>query len=132
MKDQVKKWLEEDIIDTFVGYRMVDGHPLPHFFVKERIEEVDELTTGPTRYPLEKLAMDLTAADPAMKIGILARDCNKRALNVLYLWNQLDPDNVKPISVNCCPSKLTEQAHCSLLNPEKTGPDKKSSHVKLW
>lgn len=125
MKDQVKKWLQEEIIDVFVGYKVLDGHPLPHFYVKEKIEEVDELVTGPTRYPLEKLAVDLVAEDPDMKIGILTRDCNQRALNVLFLWNQLNPDNVKLISVNCCPSRLTDQPQCSLLNPEKIGSYKK-------
>ena len=29
---------------------------------------------------------------PEIKIGLLVRDCNQRALNVLYVWNQLNPE----------------------------------------
>ncbi len=124
MKDQIKQWLQQGKVDIFLGYKMVEGHPLPHFFVKDRLYEVDELVTGPIRYPLEKLAIRLAAEDPEVKIGLLVRDCNRRALNVLFLWHQLNPDNVMSIPVNCCPSNLADQANCSLLKPEKAGPYK--------
>mgnify|MGYP000405697904 CR=1 FL=1 len=38
MIETVKQWLEDGIIDLFLGYKMVMGHPLPHCFVKEKIE----------------------------------------------------------------------------------------------
>ncbi len=125
MKDRVKRLLREGKVDLFLGYKMVDGHPLPHFFVKDKIEEVDGLITGPARYPLEKIALTLTEEEPGIRVGLLVRDCNQRALNVLFVWKQLSPDNIAAIPVNCCPSRLTSPPDCSFMSPEKTGLYKK-------
>jgi ferredoxin len=125
MKEAVKTWLETGRVDIFLGYRMMEGHPLPYVFVKDRLQEVDELISGDARYSLEKLAAKIAAEQPGIKIGILARDCNKRALNVLSVWNQLDPGQVETLDINCCPSNLKDGAQCSYLKPPKTGFHKK-------
>ena len=125
MKEEVKQWLQEGRVDIFLGYRMMEGHPLPHAFVKDRLQEVDELISGDARYPLEKLAAKIADKQPGIKIAILARDCNSRALNVLSIWNQLAPGKVETLDLNCCPSNLKEGAECSYLKPPKTGFHKK-------
>ena len=122
MNAQVKRWLNDGMVDLFLGYKMVMGHPLPHCFVKEKIDEVDDLVTGPARYALEKIATHIAAAKPDIKIGMLARDCSQRALNVLYIWNQLDPDRIETLNVNCCPSNLKAHPDCSYLEPKTPGP----------
>lgn len=129
MKAKVKRWLEEGVVDLFIGYKMMMGHPLPYCFSKENIEEVDQLIVGPSRYSLEKIATHITAEKPETKIGLLARDCNQRALNVLYIWNQLKPENIKTVSVNCCPSNLKDHADCTYLEPEAAGAYKKQVGV---
>jgi len=121
MKNKVKLWLEDGTIDIFIGYKIVKGHPLPHCFTQSNLDEIDELVVGPLRYPLEGIATDIAAEQPDSKIGILVRDCNTRALNVLYIWNQLDRDNIKTVTVNCCPSRLKQHGDCSYLEPEKAG-----------
>jgi formate dehydrogenase subunit beta len=121
MKDTIKRWLDEGIVDLFLGYKTVMGHPLPHCFVKANIEEVDDLIIGPARYSLEKIATHITALKPGIKIGMLARECSQRALSVLYIWNQLDPENVRTLNVNCCPSNLSKHGDCSYLEPETPG-----------
>ena len=121
MQEQVKDWIDQDKIDLFLGYKMVNGHPLPHFFTKDNMDEVDDLIDGRARYSLEKMATRIAAEHPEMKIGLLVRDCNQRTLNVLYVWNQLNPENVSTIKVNCCPSRLKKHADCSYLEPEKAG-----------
>ncbi len=125
MKTEVKQWLEQDKVDVFLGYKMIEGHPLPHFFSKDNLEEVDALVTGPARYPLEKIATSIVSEKPGIKIGLLGRECTQRALNVLYIWNQLSPDNVKTLNVNCCPSKLEPHGDCSYLEPKPSGDYKK-------
>jgi len=125
MQQQVKSWLEQGTVDIFLGYKMVQGHPLPCCFTKENLDEVDELIAGRARYSLEKIATKITAVHPDLKIGLLTRDCNQRALNVLYVWNQLNPDNIETVSMNCCPSKLKEHGDCSYLEPQKIGVLKK-------
>lgn len=127
MQHQVKSWLEQGTVDVFLGYKMMHGHPLPYCFTKEKLDEVDELIVSQARYSLEKIATKIAATHPDLKIGLLARDCNQRALNVLYVWNQLNPDNIETIGLNCCPSKLKEgAADCSYLAPTKAGILKKT------
>ncbi|MFC1577435.1 4Fe-4S binding protein [Thermodesulfobacteriota bacterium] len=124
MKDTIKQWLNEGIVDLFIGYKKVMEHPLPHCFTKANIEEVDDLIIGPSRYALEKIATHISALKPDIKIGMLARDCNQRALSVLYIWNQLNPENVRTLNVNCCPSNLSKHGDCSYLEPETPGVNK--------
>ncbi|MGB5749443.1 MAG: 4Fe-4S binding protein [Desulfobacterales bacterium] len=126
MKDTIKQWLDEGVVDLFLGYKMVMEHCLPHCFVKANLEEVDDLIIGPSRYSLEKIATHITFLNPDLKIGMLARDCNQRALSVLYIWNQLNPENIRTLNVNCCPSNLKEHGDCSYLEPETPGIHKQA------
>ncbi len=124
MKRKVKEWLEDGTVDLFLGYKMNCGHPLPHCFTKEEIGEVEHLVVSTTRYSLEKIATHLAKRDPELKIGLLARDCNQRAINVLTIWHQLDKDKIFPLNVNCCPSPIKPQADCSYMSGEQTSPYK--------
>jgi len=121
IQQQVKNWLEEKRVDIFLAYRILDGHPLPHAFTREHIEETAELVTGPARYSLEKFATHIASRYPAARIGMVARDCNQRALNVLRVWNQLKDGQVETVPVTCCPSHLHHHADCSYLEPHPAG-----------
>jgi ferredoxin len=70
------------------------------------------------------MAIELAAEDPELRIGILARDCTSRAMNVLQTWNQLNKDRIRPLEVSCCPSNLRTHARCSYLDPERPGAEK--------
>jgi formate dehydrogenase (coenzyme F420) beta subunit len=121
VKNQVKEWLDQGVVDLFLAYRMIDGHPLPHAFTRENIEEVEDLVTGPARYPLEKLAGQIMTFYPGATLGMVVRECDQRALNVLSTWNQLEPEKVKTIHLSCCPSNLKEHSDCSYLEPHASG-----------
>lgn len=125
MKDRVKSWLQEGRVDIFLGYRMVEGHPLPHVFVKDKPEELVDLISSPFRYPLEKIAAKIATERPDLRIGLLTRDCNRRAMTVLSIWNQFGSDNIETLQLNCCPSQLKDQADCSYLKSTKPGFYKK-------
>ena len=121
MIDKIRTLLSSGKIDVFLAYKSVEGHPLPHAFTAENLAELEALIVGSARYPLEKIAASLAAKQPGLKFGMIARDCNQRALNALAVWNQLDPDNVEIINVNCCPSNLKNPVGCSYLTPETEG-----------
>ena len=121
MKDRVREWLETGKVDLFLGYKKVDGHPLPQAFSKENLEELEELILSPARYPLEKLALEILKIKPSLKIGILGRDCNRRALNVLAVHQQITPGQIEILDVSCCPSQLHKPADCSSLQPQTYG-----------
>jgi len=127
MQTKVKRWLEEGRVDVFIGYKAVQGHPLPFVFSKDNPEEVEHLISGPVRYPLEKLAADIAARQPGLKIGLLARDCTMRALHVLSIWNQFDPDQMVLLNVNCCPSALKDPPVCSYVKAP-TGGEAQKQH----
>lgn len=130
MQELVREWLESGEVDVFIGYRMFKGHPLPYVFTKEKLEDLEGLIESPARYPLEKIATEIAAKNPELKIGLLARDCNHRALNVLYQWNQLNPERIKPLTLNCCPSPVKEHVDCSYLNWESPGSKDKIMGIK--
>ncbi len=124
MTQPVQYWLETGEFDFFLGYRRVDGHPLPHGFVKARLEEIEDLVESAERYPLEKYACHLAAIHPELTIGLPARNCTQRAVQVLEVFNQLKPGQVKTIPLGCCPSDLHDRADCSYLKPGRSGPYK--------
>lgn len=125
MKNQAIDLLRDEKVDLLLGYKMVDGHPLPHCFTKENLDELDQMVTGPARYPLEKMAARIAEKTPDLKIAILARDCNQRALNVLTAWNQISPERIETITLNCCPSSLGRHSDCTYLEPKEAGSYKR-------
>jgi len=108
----------------FIAYRSIDGHLLPHVFTAKDIDEVEHLVAGPARYPLEKLARIVISRHPEASVGIVARECDQRALNVLSTWKQVKPGCVKTIHLSCCPSNLKEHSDCSYLEPNASGSHK--------
>jgi ferredoxin len=65
----------------------------------------------------------------AVKQAVMARDCSRRALNLLYTWDQLNPENIETLTVNCCPSSLTSHGDCFYLKPKTTGEYKKAHGI---
>jgi len=129
VKEQVRDLLENHRVDVFLAYKDLDGHQIPWAFDRDNLDELEDLEVGPARYPLDKLAARLAGAKPELKIGLIARDCNHRALKVMAAGHQLDLDKVETISLACCPSKLQDHAACSYLEPEPAGAYKKSVGV---
>ncbi|MFI5330358.1 MAG: hypothetical protein ACHQ2F_04900, partial [Desulfobaccales bacterium] len=87
-QETVRQWLDTGKVDLFLGYKLVEGHPLPYAFDRDNLGELAELLVSEARYPLEKLAVEILAEQPTLKLGILGRDCNQRALNVLAVHQQ--------------------------------------------
>jgi formate dehydrogenase subunit beta len=103
LRDKVRNLLKEGKVAGYVGYIRKDSHPLPHFFTKERLEEVDQAMVAPdeARYPLDKLLQHLAARYPEATFAIQVRGCDERGLNELYKWGQLDPEKVVLVGVAC-------------------------------
>jgi ferredoxin len=125
MKARVKEWLKSGQIDVFIGYKSIDGHPLPYAFTKDSVDEIDLALQPSMRYPIESLAAAMAAKDPSLRIGILGRDCSQRALNVLGQWNQLPTDRITVLTENCCPAGGATPSDCSYLAPHPAGLFKK-------
>lgn len=108
-------------IDGFLGYRRVSGHILPYLFLPENSAELTDLISSDNipRYPLPKILVEISRAYPEAKIGLLAKECEERALHELIKLNQLNPDKVLILPSGCCPSELKESNYCSYLSPSE-------------
>ncbi len=113
LRNKVRNLLAEGKVAGYVGYIMKDGHPLPHFFTKDRLEEVDRAIVAPgdARYPLDKLLQQVAAADPDAVFAVQVRGCDERGLNELYKWGQLDPEKVVLVGV-ACPQDQADYCEC--------------------
>lgn len=125
MHEQIRDWLERGTVDVFLGYKMVAGHPLPYACTRDNLDEVAQLMVSPARYSLEKFAQEMIAAKPELKVGILGRDCNRRAVNALTVHQQIAPGQIEVLGLNCCPSPLVQHADCSSLEGKKIGSYKR-------
>ena len=98
-----------------------NGHIGPNLFVDEN--DLDNLVVGDwkkpgdTRYPLNKLLIHLARKYPEDTFGVLVRGCDERGLKTLYIWNQLNPNNIIPVGI-ACPQELADACECSQPFPE--------------
>lgn len=114
LREKIRNLLTEGKVAGYIGYIKAEGnHPLPHFFVKERLAEVDQaiVPPGDARYPLDKILQSLAAAHPDAAFAIQVRGCDERGLNELYKWGQLDPDKVVLVGV-ACPQEQADYCEC--------------------
>ncbi len=132
MQTQVISWLQEGKIDIFIGYKNLDGHIIPHCFSLDNIDEIKDLRSGREHYALEKVATGIAAEYPELKIGLLlARKCNQQALNVLYVWNQLDPERIEILDDSNNDVELPEADDEELPFKKKVGLSKTLLPVDL-
>jgi ferredoxin len=113
LRDKVRKLLADGKVAGYIGYKMVEAHPLPYFFTKDRLTEVDEAIVAPgdARYPLDKLLLQVAARYPKDAFAIQVRGCDERGLIELYKWGQLDPDQVVLVGV-ACPQEQADYCEC--------------------
>lgn len=113
LRQKVKKLLEDETVAGYLGYIMSDGHPLPHFFTKDRLQEVDQaiVPPGDARYPLDKMLQSLAARYPEATFALQVRGCDERGLNELYKWGQLDPEKVVLVGI-ACPQDQADYCEC--------------------
>lgn len=103
LREKVRNLLKEGKVAGYLGYIMKEGHPLPHLFTPERLEEVEQAIVAPdeARYPLDKLLQQLAERYPEATFAIQVRGCDERGLNELYKWGQLDPEKVVLVGIAC-------------------------------
>ena len=114
LRAKVRKLLEDGEVAGYLGYKLENGHPLPHLFMPERLEELDQAIVAPgnARYPLDKLLQVLVASYPEASFAIQVRGCDERGLNELYKWGQLDPDKVVLVGI-ACPQEQADYCECA-------------------
>lgn len=114
IRNKVEKLFKEGTVAGYLGYKMVEGHPLPYLFTPDNPEELAESVVAPgnARYPLDKLLQVLAANNSEATFAIQVRGCDERGLNELYKWGQLDPEKVVLVGI-ACPQEQADYCECS-------------------
>jgi ferredoxin len=96
-------------LDGIVGLRKTADGTAPHLF-----KEGDDLATlvlSP-RYPLAPIVSLLHKRDPKVRLGVVARACDVRALVEMAKRMQIEPDRLSLLGV-ACTAEETEACYCS-------------------
>jgi len=127
LRTAVREALLKGEVMGVVGMILEEGTPKPHFFVKERMDELEKLTVGNIRYPLTAILLRIVRSDPEIRLGIVARGCDERALVELIRNNQLSERQVRLFGVACTEEeastcKCAEPYPSSILMGDKVEP----------
>jgi len=125
MIEKVQKLAKEHLtsgkIGAIFGLRENNGHIAPHIFTK--VEELDNLVVSP-KYPLfytcrpskKNILRLIEEKYPDVKIGVVAKGCDERALIELAKRDQVDMKNIKVLGVACTKEEAVE-CRCSKPYP---------------
>jgi len=102
MRDLARKLLEDKEVDCILGYAegTIPFSSIP--LVIDKVEDVDKLVWNNLCYM--NLAKYLAPPIPQVqdkKVGVIAKGCVGRALNLLAVEKQIDLDNIKMIGIAC-------------------------------
>jgi len=113
VRDLAKKWLKGKEVDAVFGLKEQGGYIAPYLFTDAN--ELDNLTLS-TDYRLcytcrpskENILSLMQRGEPNIKIGIIARGCEERALIELAKRGQIDLNRVKIMGIACTEQEARE------------------------
>ncbi|MBW2066702.1 MAG: 4Fe-4S binding protein [Deltaproteobacteria bacterium] len=118
MVEKVKQLLRDGDIAGFIGLKEQHGHPVPHVFTRDNMEELESLVIGNIRYPLTKVLLKVVDRYTDDHFGVMVRGCDERTLKELFKWNQLHRDRVIPVGI-ACPPEQAEACECPKPYPSE-------------
>ena len=127
LREGIGDALTEGRVAGVIGMILDGGHPRPHLFTKDGIEDLERLVIGEVRYPLAAVLLKVLRSDPDARLGIVARGCDERAILELVRNAQLDGERVVIFGV-ACDSEQTSKCQCqqpypsSYLSGERVAP----------
>jgi formate dehydrogenase (coenzyme F420) beta subunit len=87
-------------VDALLAYRAAEGATVPHLFTSDDIARISEVpSTG--RYPIAAIARRLQEADPGIRLGVVVRGCDERAMVELAKQGQVDMSRITLLGVAC-------------------------------
>jgi len=101
LREAIRDALAGGSVAGVIGMIQDGGHPRPHLFAKDRIEDLERLVAGEVRYPLAAVLLKILRNDPDACLGIVARGCDERAILELARNGQLKREQVTVFGVAC-------------------------------
>lgn len=118
-RKSAKEWLENGKVNAILGLRENNGHVAPYLFTDT--SELERLVVSPRYFPSniaqryrKNLLCLIQEKYPDAKIGIVARECDERALIELAKRNQLSLEKTEIIGVDCTNCRGAPVEGCSL------------------
>lgn len=113
LKKLAKEYLTSGKVEVIFGLREKNNHIAPNIFTK--VEELDRLVVSP-KYPLfytcrpskKNIIRLIEEKYPAIKIGVIVKGCDERALIELAKRNQIDMKNIEILGVACSREEAVE------------------------
>jgi formate dehydrogenase subunit beta len=117
IKERARELLGGEV-ESVLGYRVTGGSHLPHLFTPADIDEMAEDYPADERYPVASIVRRLLAADPGIRIAVVVRGCDERALIELCKQGQIDRDRIRHIGL-ACDEELARKCGCSEPYPSE-------------
>jgi formate dehydrogenase subunit beta len=116
MIDQLRQVIAERLPELagVVALRKSSEGVAPHLY--RRGDDLSELEIAP-RYPLMTVVSRLQKAFPAVRLGVVARGCDERALVEMAKRHQIDPDRLDILGIACTAEEAAE-CHCQMPAPD--------------
>lgn len=127
VKKTIRDCLRSGEVSGVIGLRRMNSYVRPYFFQKE--EEVKDLVLSP-RYPLATICKLIQRVNPEIKIGIVVRGCDERALVELGKKNQLDIKKLKLIGIACTQDEALE-CNCDIPYPKEIIAGNKTKGISI-
>ena len=105
-------------VQGVLGYRVVDGSHVPHLFTDRDIGEMSEEYPAQERYPMASLARRITAGDDEIRIAVVVRGCDERALVELAKQGQVDTARLRLLGL-ACDEELARECGCARPYPSE-------------
>lgn len=115
VRDAVKRLLDSGQVEGVLALRAVGPGSAPHLFRPG--DDLDDLTLWP-KYPLPKILDILLAADPSVRLGMVARGCEERGLIEMAKRNQVDMNRIRLIYL-ACTAEERDECRCSWPYPSQ-------------
>ncbi|HDP36474.1 MAG TPA: 4Fe-4S dicluster domain-containing protein [Candidatus Atribacteria bacterium] len=119
-----KEYLISGKVEMIFGLRKKDNHIASYIFTK--VEELDSLVVSP-KYPLfytcrpskKNIIRLIEEKYPDIKMGVIVKGCDERALIELAKRNQINMENIEILGVACSREEAVE---CKCLRPYPNNP----------
>ena len=105
-------------VDGVLAYRLEDDSHVPHLFGPEDIDRMAEGYPAAERYPLALTVRRLQSADPGLRLGVVVRGCDERALIELATQGQVDLDRLILLGL-ACDEELAGACGCAQPYPSE-------------
>ncbi len=115
VREAVKRLLDSGQVEGVLALRTVGPGSAPHLFHPG--DSLDDLTLWP-KYPLPKILDMLLAADPSVRLGMVARGCEERGLIEMAKRNQVDMNRIRLVYL-ACTAEERDECCCSWPYPSQ-------------